>query len=206
MTEPIWPAMVTTALPLAARRGLCLADLAGRRLPGGSEASHGQPAATRYPTDSRTCPVSTSPAWRAADSLEPGRDLQPRRDGQRRVLHACLGGPALPAIRIAYRSVSDLPDSALAVAWPQDARSSAVAACTIAAAAHARAESAMQSAATKRQGDHASPPPDPVQVRGAEDGEGVRAEIWISLVGHARCAADVSASLRSRIGRETACS
>jgi hypothetical protein len=35
---------------------------------------------------------------------------------------------------------------------------------------------------------------------------GVRAGIWISLVGHARCAADVSLSLRCRIGGETACS
>jgi hypothetical protein len=38
------------------------------------------------------------------------------------------------------------------------------------------------------------------------DGEGARAGTWISLVGHARCAADVSLSLRSRIGGETACS
>jgi DNA-binding transcriptional LysR family regulator len=45
---------------------------------------------------------------------------------------------------IAYRPVSDLPDAALAVAWPQDTRSPAVAAfvraaCTVAAAAQARA-------------------------------------------------------------------
>jgi hypothetical protein len=58
-----------------------------------------------------------------------------------------------PRPGIAYRPVSDLPDSTLALAWPQDARSPAVAAfvraaCTIAAAAHEQAEPVMHSAAT----------------------------------------------------------
>jgi DNA-binding transcriptional LysR family regulator len=58
-----------------------------------------------------------------------------------------------PRPEITYLPVSDLPDSTLALAWPQDARSPAVAAfvraaCTIAAAAHPQAEPAMQSAAT----------------------------------------------------------
>jgi DNA-binding transcriptional LysR family regulator len=57
-----------------------------------------------------------------------------------------------PRSGIAYRPVTDLPDSTLAVAWPQDARSPAVAAfvraaCTIAAAGYAQAEPAVQSAA-----------------------------------------------------------
>ncbi|MGC2997872.1 LysR substrate-binding domain-containing protein [Streptomyces sp. G35A] len=50
-----------------------------------------------------------------------------------------------PRPGIAYRPVGDLQDSTLAVAWPQDARSPAVAAfvraaCTVAAAQHAQAE------------------------------------------------------------------
>jgi hypothetical protein len=50
--------------------------------------------------------------------------------------------------------ISDLPDATLALAWPQDARSPAVAAfvraaCTVAAAAHPPAEPAMQSAASR---------------------------------------------------------
>jgi hypothetical protein len=58
-----------------------------------------------------------------------------------------------PRPGIAYRPVSDLPDSTLAVAWLQDARSPAAAAfvraaCAIAAAAHPQAEPVMQSAAT----------------------------------------------------------
>jgi hypothetical protein len=58
-----------------------------------------------------------------------------------------------PRPGIAYRPVSDLPDAALALAWPQDARSPAVAAfvraaCTVAAAAHAQAEPVTQSAIT----------------------------------------------------------
>jgi hypothetical protein len=56
-----------------------------------------------------------------------------------------------PRPGIAYRPVRDLPDSTLALAWPQDARSPAVAAfvraaCAVAAAAHAPAEPVIQRA------------------------------------------------------------
>jgi hypothetical protein len=58
-----------------------------------------------------------------------------------------------PRPGIAYRPVSDFPDSTLALAWPQDARSPAVAAfvraaCTVAAATHPQTEPAIQNAAT----------------------------------------------------------
>ncbi|HEX2819891.1 MAG TPA: LysR family transcriptional regulator, partial [Streptosporangiaceae bacterium] len=43
LTEPVLAALAA-ADPLAARTRLCLADLAGRRLPGGSPASRGRPA------------------------------------------------------------------------------------------------------------------------------------------------------------------
>ncbi len=46
LTEPLLVALAA-ADPLAARTRLCLADLAGRRLPGGSPASHGRPAGPR---------------------------------------------------------------------------------------------------------------------------------------------------------------
>jgi DNA-binding transcriptional LysR family regulator len=46
LTEPLLAALAA-ADPLAARTRLCLADLAGRRLPGGSAANHGRPAGPR---------------------------------------------------------------------------------------------------------------------------------------------------------------
>jgi DNA-binding transcriptional LysR family regulator len=157
LTEPVLAALAA-ADPLAARTQLCLADLAGRSLPGGSPASHGRPAGPRR-----------------ADAAP---DREPGLPGERK----SPSGPGLPASNlseifslvetgsavffaptsvarryprsgIAYRPVSDLPDSTLALAWPQDARSPAVAAfvraaCTVAAGAHAQAESVMQSATT----------------------------------------------------------
>jgi DNA-binding transcriptional LysR family regulator len=157
LTEPVLVA-VAAADPLAARTQLCLADLAGRRLPGGSPASDGRPAGPRRP----------GPA--------PGR--QPDLPGERKSRSGApwpasnlaeifslvetgsvvFFAPASVARRyqrsgIAYRPVSDLPDSTLALAWPQDARSPAVAAfvraaCTVAAAAHERAEPDLQGATT----------------------------------------------------------
>ena len=139
LTEPLLAALAA-ADPLAARTRLCLADLAGRRLPGGSPASHGRPAGPRRAGLAR-------PASNLAEIfslVETGSVV--------------FFAPASVARRyprpgIAYRPVSDLPDSTLALAWPQDARSPAVAAfvraaCTVAAAAHARAEPVMQSTAT----------------------------------------------------------
>ncbi|MFD9883442.1 hypothetical protein ACFWZT_18520 [Streptomyces alboflavus] len=64
-------------------------------------------------------------------------------------------GPARPSGQpdVAYRPVSDLPHARLLVAWPQDARSPAVAAfvraaCVVAAAQHAEAEAHMQRSTT----------------------------------------------------------
>jgi DNA-binding transcriptional LysR family regulator len=139
LTEPLLAALAA-ADPLAARTRLCLADLAGRRLPGGSAASHGRPAGPR-----RAPPASN--LSEIFSLVETGSVV--------------FFAPASVARRyprpgIAYRPVSDLPDSTLAVAWPQDARSPAVAAfvraaCTVAATAQEQQEQAdpvMQSAAT----------------------------------------------------------
>jgi hypothetical protein len=133
LTEPLLAALAA-ADPLAARARLCLADLAGRRLIGGSPASHGRPAGAR-------------PASNLAEIfslVETGSVVffAPASVARR-----------YPRSGIAYRPVSDLPDATLAVAWLQDARSPAVAAfvraaCTVAAAAHSRAEPVMQSTTT----------------------------------------------------------
>ncbi len=139
LTEPLLAALAA-ADPLAARTQLALADLAGRRLPGGSPASHGRPAGPR-----RTGQAPPASNLSEIFSLvETGSVVffAPTSVARR-----------YPRPGIAYRPVSDLPDSTLAVAWPQDARSPAVAAfvraaCMVAAAAHERADPVMQSAAT----------------------------------------------------------
>ena len=139
LTEPLLAALAA-ADPLAARTRLCLADLAGRRLPGGSAASHGRPAGPRRAGQS----PPASNLSEIFSLVETGSVV--------------FFAPASVARRyprpgIAYRPVSDLPDSTLAVAWPQDARSPAVAAfvraaCTVAATAHEQADPVMQSTAT----------------------------------------------------------
>jgi len=125
LTEPMLVALAA-ADPLAARTRLCLADLAGRRLPGGSPASNGRPAG---PSPSGT--VRASNLSEIFSLVETGSVVffVPVSVARR-----------YPRPALAYRPVSDLPDATLAVTWPQDARSPAVAAfvraaCTVAAAA-----------------------------------------------------------------------
>ena len=164
LTEPVLAALAA-ADPLAARTRLCLADLAGRRLPSGALASSGPPAGPGRP----------GPAAGRRPDL-PGVGRRPDLPGENT---PSSGAPRLPSnlaeifslvetgsvvffvpasvVRryprpgIAYRPVSDLPDATLAVAWLRDARSPAVAAfvraaCSVAAAAQAPAEPLMQSA------------------------------------------------------------
>jgi len=137
LTEPLLAALAA-ADPLAARTQLCLADLAGRRLPGGSPASHGRPAEPRRPG---VAPPASNLA-EIFSLVETGSVVffAPASVARR-----------YPRSGIAYRPVSDLPDSTLAVAWPQDTRSPAVAAfvraaCAVAAAAHAQADPIMRNA------------------------------------------------------------
>jgi DNA-binding transcriptional LysR family regulator len=142
LTEPCLVA-VAAADPLAARTRLCLADLAGRTLPSGSPATQGPPAGPRR--------VS------AAGGGEPDRPLPANlaeifslvETGTVVFFVPASVARRYPRPGIAYRPVTDLPDSTLAVAWRQDARSPAVAAfvraaCTIAAAVQPPAEPAMQ--------------------------------------------------------------
>ena len=139
LTEPLLAALAA-ADPLAARTRLCLADLAGRRLPGGSAASHGRPAGPRR-------------AGQAPPASNLSEIFSLVETGSVVFFAPASVARRYPRPGIAYRPVSDLPDSTLAVAWPQDARSPAVAAfvraaCTVAATAHEQADPVMQSAAT----------------------------------------------------------
>jgi len=142
LTEPLLIALATTD-PLAALPRLRLADLADRRLPGGSLACHGWPvsprgtdaacdrqpglAAERKPTD--------GPARTAANLAEIFSLVETGS-----VVFFVLESLArrYPRPGIAYRPVTDLPGTTLVIAWPRDARSPAVAAfvraaCTVAA-------------------------------------------------------------------------
>jgi DNA-binding transcriptional LysR family regulator len=139
LTEPLLVALAA-ADPLAARTRLCLADLAGRRLPGGSAASHGRPAgpgrAGQAPPASNLSEIFSLVETGSVVFFAPASVAR-----------------RYPRPGVAYRPVSDLPDSTLALAWPQDARSPAVAAfvraaCTVAAAAHEQAEPITHSAAS----------------------------------------------------------
>ncbi|MFF7361341.1 LysR family transcriptional regulator [Streptomyces sp. NPDC008125] len=135
VTEPVLVALAATD-PLAARTQLCLADLAGRKLPSGAPADAGHATARR--------PGSASPASNLSEIfnlVETGSIV--------------FFAPASVARRnprpgVAYRPVSDLPECTLAIAWPQDARSPAVAALVraagaIAAGLPARAEPPVES-------------------------------------------------------------
>jgi len=127
LTEPVLLALAA-ADPLAARTRLCLADLAGRRLPGGSPASHGRPAGPR--------PAGAS--WPASNLSEIFSLVE---TGSVVFFAPASVARRYPRPGIAYRPVSDVPDATLALAWPEDARSPAVAAfvraaCAVAAAAH----------------------------------------------------------------------
>ena len=137
LTEPLLAALAA-ADPLAARTRLCLADLACRRLPGGSAANHGRPAGPRASQRRRprTCPRSSASSRRAASCSS----RLPR-------------WPALPATRdrlpAGQRPPGLHPGPGLAPGRALAAVAAFVrAARTIAAAAHEQAEPAMHSATT----------------------------------------------------------
>jgi DNA-binding transcriptional LysR family regulator len=122
LTEPRLVALAASD-PLAARTSLTLADLAGRVLPDGTPAETGGDQAPA----SRPAPKRIS------------RDL-PQIFSLVEVGSIVWFPPLSLALRhtrpgIAYREVTDLPDSTLAVAWPQDSHSAAVAAFARAATA-----------------------------------------------------------------------
>ncbi|MFF7441761.1 LysR family transcriptional regulator [Streptomyces sp. NPDC008122] len=136
LTEPLLVALAA-ADPLAAQTVLCLDDLTGRTTPGGAPAHHGRPI------EQRPRPGTARPASNLSEIfslVETGSIVffAPMSVAQR-----------YPRPGISYRPVSDLPDATLFVAWPQDARSPAVAAfvraaCTVAAVQHVQAETLIQ--------------------------------------------------------------
>jgi DNA-binding transcriptional LysR family regulator len=110
LTEPNLVALATTD-PLAATPSLSLSDFKGRHLPDGSEADLGPRRPDRGP--------SRLDMTQIFNLIELGKIV--------------FFVPASVARRytrpdIVYRSVTDLPDAGLSVAWPQDCRSPAVAA------------------------------------------------------------------------------
>ncbi|MGW4273763.1 LysR family transcriptional regulator [Streptomyces seoulensis] len=135
LTEPVLVAMAATD-PLAARTELCLADLAGRKLPSGAPADAGR---TTPPAPGATRPASNLSEIFSLVELGSIVFFAPASVARRN-----------PRPRVAYRPVSDLPNCTLAVAWPQDARSPAVAAFVRAACAtaahHAQAETGKENA------------------------------------------------------------
>ncbi|WP_299538215.1 LysR family transcriptional regulator [uncultured Streptomyces sp.] len=135
LTEPVLVAVAATD-PLAARTQLCLADLAGRNLPDGAPAD-----------DGRTAP-SPSRATGQASNLSEIFSLV--ETGSTVFFAPASVARRNPRPGVAYRPVSDLPNCTLAVAWPQEARSPAVAAfvraaCATAATYEAQADTRMQS-------------------------------------------------------------
>jgi DNA-binding transcriptional LysR family regulator len=148
LAEPLLVALAATD-PLADRPWLCLADLASRRLPNGSPASHGWRAGTggagtahngqRGRSGGRTPPTG---AARAGSNLPEIFSLV--ETGSIVFFTPVSMARRYPRPGIAYRPVSDLQDVTLTLAWPQDTRSGAVAAfvraaCSVAATAQARA-------------------------------------------------------------------
>jgi DNA-binding transcriptional LysR family regulator len=124
LTEPRVVALAADD-PLAARTSLRLSDLTGRTLPDGSPAGRENnhtagPHARRLDLAQIFTLVETgSIVWFPPASLA---DRHPRPN-------------------VAYRTVTDLPPSTLAIAWPRDSHSPAVAAFVRAAVATARAVS-----------------------------------------------------------------
>jgi DNA-binding transcriptional LysR family regulator len=138
VTEPFLLAMAA-ADPLAARPSLRLADLAGRSLPGGFPADQGVASGPHGSAGTRDHQPSPAGNGMPAAST-PGNDSDLPQIFRLVELGSivCFLPASLtrryPRPEIAYRPVADLEPATLAVAWPQDSRSAAVAAFIRAAA------------------------------------------------------------------------
>ncbi|MFG2003881.1 LysR family transcriptional regulator [Spirillospora sp. NPDC048911] len=138
LTEPRLLAVAATD-PLAAHTSLHLADLAGRVLPDGRPADQeARPtSAADFPDTGRR--PTTQP------SAAPSRSLDLAQIFSLIELGSIVWFPPASVARrhprpgIAYRTVGDLPPLHLALAWPQESRSPAVAAFVRAASAIAAA-------------------------------------------------------------------
>ena len=157
LTEPRLAAL-PAADPLAARSCLRLADLAGRTLPDGTPADQdgSTPPRTADTASSRERPQTASNRLVAATQRAASDLAQIFRLIEMGSIICFLPASVArryPRPEIAYRPVSDLQPATLAVAWPQDSHSAAVAAFVRAAAAVAAATQAqtgpLQEAATQ---------------------------------------------------------
>ena len=130
ITEPFMLAMAS-AVPLAARMTLRLADLNGWVLPDGSPADQGRPFGHQAPSPG--APQDPSDLPQIFKLVELGSIV-------------CFFPASLtarfPRPEIDYRRVEDADPAALSVAWPRNSRSAAVAAFVRAAVKVAAAASA----------------------------------------------------------------
>jgi DNA-binding transcriptional LysR family regulator len=143
VTEPFLIAMAA-ADPLAARPSLRLADLAGRSLPGGSPADQGPAPSPHGWTGERDHqPSPADNGTLAASTAQSASDLPQIFRLVELGSIVCFLPTSVtrryPRPEIAYRPVTDLEPATLAVAWPQDSHSAAVAAFVRAAATVAAA-------------------------------------------------------------------
>jgi DNA-binding transcriptional LysR family regulator len=132
VTEPFLLAMAA-ADPLATQPCLRLADLAGRSLPDGSPADQGvapSPHGSAGAHDHRPSPAGDdAPAASAAQSASDLPQIFRLVElGSIVCFFPASVSRRYPRPEIAYRPVSDLEPATLAVAWPQDTHSAAVAA------------------------------------------------------------------------------
>ena len=138
VTEPFLVAMAA-ADPLATRPCLRLAELAGRILPGGSPADQGPAPSPHGGTGARNHQPSPAGNGTPAESTAHNASDLPQIFRLVELGSIVCFFPAsltrrYPRPEIAYRPVSDLEPATLAVAWPQDSHSAAVAAFVRAAA------------------------------------------------------------------------
>jgi DNA-binding transcriptional LysR family regulator len=147
LTEPRLVALAADD-PLAARRHLHLADLAGRILPDGTPADRGGLSPATAPAD---VPDGERPQSEGHPSLAGTR---PRRLDLAQIFNLVELGSIImfppvsvarrhPRPGIAYRTVNDLRPLTLVLAWPQESRSPAVAAFVRTATAVAAATGTM---------------------------------------------------------------
>jgi DNA-binding transcriptional LysR family regulator len=135
ITEPFLVAMAA-ADPLAARPCLRLADLAGRSLPDGSPADQGVAFGSAGARDHPTSPAGkdTPTASTAQDASDLPQIFRLVELGSIVCFFPASVSWRYSRPEIAYRPVSDLEPATLAVAWPRNSHSAAVAAFVRAAA------------------------------------------------------------------------
>jgi DNA-binding transcriptional LysR family regulator len=148
LTEPFLIAMAADD-PLAARTSLRLADLAGWSMPDGSPADQGPASCrrgisatqSRQPGHARnealtanTVPANTVQAHSVQDVSDLPQIFKLIELGQIICFFPTSLTLRYPRPEIAYRRVEDLEPATLSVAWPQQSRSTAVAAFVRAAA------------------------------------------------------------------------